>query len=536
MKGDDCVYSLNLSYWKGSWTEPVLEQTIGEALRSAAANWGPRCALIDGAPGIPTRRWSFSDLLTEAERVARAILARFSPGEHVAVWAANCPEWVMLEFGAALAGVTLVTVNPAFLPNELAYVLRHSRASGLFVQPEYRGRDMMAVVEAVRPGLPGLRDVIPLSDWAGFIASGSVDQALPPVAPDDIAQIQYTSGTTGFPKGAMLCHRGLVNNGRFYARTIGMGPDDVWVNPMPLFHTAGCGLTTLGALQTGGAQVLPHGFDPALILDLIESEGGSMVLCVPTMLIRLLEQAGSRRRDLSSWRMVTLGGAPVPPELIRRAEAELGLTVAIGFGQTEASPYITHTLPNDSVPDWRRSVGRPLPRTEVKVIDQATGKTVPFGVSGEICTRGYLTMKGYFDDPVATAAALDPDGWLHTGDLGSMDVHGYCRIHGRLKDMIIRGGENVFPREIEEILFTHPSVVDVAVVGLPDPEWGEVVAAFVRVKDDHRPSAEELDAFCRNHLASFKIPRRWTFLDRFPQTASGKIKKFELRANTLAAG
>jgi fatty-acyl-CoA synthase len=411
----------------------------------------------------------------------------------------------------------------------LTYVLTQSKAVGLLVQREYRCRDLLAVVEEVRPGLPDLRDVIPLSSWSNFVASGSAALVLPEVTPDDIAQIQYTSGTTGFPKGALLPHRSLANNGRFYARAIGAGPDDVWVNPMPMFHTAGCGLLTLGALQTGGVHVIPSGFDPAVMLGLFEAERGTIMLSVPTMLIRMLDHPDVSTRNLSSWRLSTLGGAPVPPELVRRAQSLLGLKVAIGFGQTEASPYITHTLPDDPHPDWISTVGLPLPQTEVKVIDPATGDTVPLETVGEILARGYGVMTGYFNDPEGTAKALDADGWLHTGDLGSMDGGGYCRIQGRLKDMIIRGGENIYPREIEDVLFTNPAVANASVVGIQDQEWGEVAAAFVQLKPGHTASGEELTAFCRQHLAFYKVPRIWRFVEQFPQTASGKIQKFILR-------
>jgi fatty-acyl-CoA synthase len=523
---------VSASHWPADRSEPVLEQTIGGALRAAAKTWGERTSLIEGILDAgPRRRWSFSSLLEESERVARAMLERFSPGEHVAIWAANSPEWVMVEFGAALAGITLVTINPAYLAKELAYVLHRSKSVGLLVQPEYRGRDLLSVVEEVRPGLSHLRDVISLSSWPDFLASasGSSTRPLPQVTPNDIAQIQYTSGTTGFPKGALLPHRGLVNNGRFYALAIGATPEDVWINPMPMFHTAGCGLLTLGALQTGGVHVIPAAFDPAVMLGLFEAEHGTIMLSVPTMLIRMLDHPHLPIRNLSSWRLSTLGGAPVPPELARRARELLGLKVAIGFGQTEASPYLTHTFPDDPHLDWISTVGRPLPQTEVKVVNPATGETLPLDTVGEICARGYSLMTGYFDDPDATAKAIDADGWLRTGDLGSMDGHGYCRIQGRLKDMIIRGGENIYPREIEDLLFTHPAIANVAVVGIEDQEWGEVVAAFVQLKSGHGATEADLTAFCRQHLAFYKVPRIWRFVDQFPQTASGKIQKFVLR-------
>jgi fatty-acyl-CoA synthase len=531
-----------MSYWAADRSEPVLDYSVGDALRTAAAEYGARTALVDGgAPYLQRRRWTFSKLLADAEQVAHALGQRYEPGEHVAIWAPNSPEWVLLEFGAALAGLTLVTVNPAFQAAELAYVLGQSKAVGIFVAPVVRGRDLPSVVAEVRPKLPVLRDVLSLAEWPAFFASGQMigttdtgSRKLPAVKPDDIAQIQYTSGTTGFPKGAMLRHRGLANNGRFFARAMGAVPGDVWVNPMPLFHTAGCGLVTLGALQSGGAHVVPPGFDAATMLQLIESERGTITLNVPTMLIAMLEHPERATRDLSSWRRTGVGGAPVPVDLIRRAEQLLGLQLGIGFGQTESSPYLTHTLPQDPHPLWYETVGRPLPQTEIKIVDTHTGETVPHNALGELCARGYSLMAGYFDNPNATAAALDSDGWLHTGDLGTMDEHGYCRVQGRLKDMIIRGGENIYPREIEAVLFRHPKVADAAVIGVPDPKWGEIVVAFIRPAAAGAPSEEELTAFCRQHLAPFKTPKHWRFVDQFPQTASGKVQKFALRERFLS--
>ncbi|NMH80610.1 AMP-binding protein [Pseudonocardia xinjiangensis] len=523
-----------MSYARGEQDDPLRELTVGAALDLAAADWGPRTALVEFGPDTAGRRWTFDQLRQEAHQVARAMLERFRPGEHVAVWAANRPEWVLLEMGAAYAGLTLVTVNPAYQVGELAHVLGQSRCDGVFVQDTYRGRDLLPVVEEARPGLRELREVVALSGWDEFLASGDGARELPSVDPGDIAQIQYTSGTTGTPKGAQLTHRGLVNVGRYYAVVNGAGPDDVWVNPMPMFHTAGCGLATLGALQTGGMHVLPPGFDAGVMLDAFASARGTILLSVPTMLIRMLDEQSARPRDLSSWRLSTLGGAPVPPELVRRAERELDVAVTIGFGQTEASPYITHTLPHDPNPEWITTVGRPLPHCEVRISDPASGAPVALGAVGEVCARGYGVMRGYFDAPEATAAALDADGWLHTGDLGSMDGLGYLRIEGRLKDMIIRGGENIYPREIEDLLFTHPQVADVSVVGLPDPEMGETVAAFVRPTPGSDPSADELAAFCRRSLAAYKTPRVWRFLETFPQTSSGKIQKFVLQERYLA--
>jgi fatty-acyl-CoA synthase len=525
-----------LSHCQGDTNEPIVERAIGDVLRLAADTWGNRIALVEGSAITDKgRQWSFEELYEEAYLVARALLSRFSTRDRVAVWSANCPEWVLLEFGAALAGITLVTANPAYLAKELTDVLRRSKATGVVICPKYRGRDFGAVLEDIKVDIPSLREVISLADWAPFLDSGKNNRSLPSVSPDDIAQIQYTSGTTGFPKGAELTHRGLVNNSRFYANVIGAHAKDVWINPMPMFHTAGCGLVTLGALQTGGTHVLPPEFDPKLTLDLFEVYRGTLMLSVPTMLIRMLDQPNAKDRDLKSWRLTTLGGAPVPPELVRRALTEFNLDVAIGFGQTESSPYIAHTLPQDPHPHWIDSVGRPLPQTEVKVVNPDTGEIVPIGAIGEVCTKSICVMKGYFGDANATAEAIDEQGWLHTGDLGSMDDQGYLRIQGRIKDMIIRGGENIYPREVEDVLYTHAGVAHVSVVGVPDPEWGEVVVAFVQPRPGRDLSGDELAEFCRARLASYKTPRFWRIVDHFPQTASGKTQKFVLRDEFIAS-
>jgi fatty-acyl-CoA synthase len=525
---------LTTSLYPADRSLPLIEKPIGQILLDAATRFGSAVALIDGQIDSSSRRaWTFDELAADSRQVAHALLRHFQPGDHIAIWSSNRPEWAFLEYGAALAGLVLVTVNPAYLAHELAHVLRQSRAKGIIVEDHHRGRDLTVVLEAVRLDLPNLDTVIRLSEWREFLAAAD-DSPLPHVTPNDIAQIQYTSGTTGFPKGACLRHRGLANNARFYAETIGARAGDVWINAMPMFHTAGCGLATLGALQTGGAQVMAPGFDAEHMLDLFEQERGTVMLCVPTMLTRILEEQQHTPRDLSSWRLVTLGGAPVPPELVQRAKAITGADAGIGFGQTESSPYVTHTLPADPHPNWVETVGKPLPHTEIKIVDPASGAIQPIGVSGEICSRGYCIMAGYYDAENATTAAIDADGWLHTGDIGSMDEEGYCRVLGRLRDMIIRGGENVYPREIEDVLITHPAIADVAIIGLPDADWGEIVVACIRPNGSERPSAQELTSFCRERLAGYKVPRQWHYLEAFPQTASGKIQKFALREQLLS--
>lgn len=525
---------LTLSRWPADISDEVRETTVGGVLREAAADSGDRIALIGGLPDPQARRrWTYSELLEDAERTARALLARFQPGESVAVWAPNLPEWIVLEYGAALAGLTLVTVNPALRPDELAYVLGQSEACGIVMVPEFRS-PMLAHLEQVRTQLPALREVILFTEWDAFLASGSTSQRLPEVRPGDAVQIQYTSGTTGAPKGAVLHHRGITNNARLTAGRLGVAAGDVWVNPMPLFHTAGCVLAVLGAVSSRATLVQAMAFEPGLVLDLLESNRATVLGGVPTMLIALMEHPDFQHRDLSSLRKVLSGGTPVPPSLVRRIESTLGVTFGIVFGTTECSPVITQTHVDDAADDKETTLGTPLPQTEVRIVDPTTGATAPVGAVGELCARGYLVMLGYHRNPDATAAAIDADGWYHTGDLASMDERGYCRIEGRLKDMVIRGGENVYPREIEEILYAHPDVGDCAVVGIPDDHWGEVIAAFIRPSGDHRPDAEQLRAYCRERLAAYKTPVHWVFVDAMPLTPSGKIQKFVLRERFLA--
>ena len=518
--------------------EPLLEAaTIGSRLREVAASVPDRVALVEGLSGAGGRRWTYAALLAEAERVAQVLLARFEPGERVAVWAHNLPEWVLLEYGAALAGTTLVTVNPSFQPAEAAYVLGQSRAAGLFVVPEVRGNPVAAHAEAIRPDLQDLRHVLRLDELVE-LAAAPIERPrdLPAVGPDDAAQIQYTSGTTGFPKGAVLRHGGVVDNARLWAARVEIPDAAVWLSPMPLFHTGGCVMGVLGALDRRATLVLMPMFDPALFLELIERERAWFAAAVPTMLIAVMDHPDLERRDLSSWHSTVSGGAQVPEALVRRIEDTLGVDFTIVYGQTECSPVLTNTLPSDSAEDKGLTVGPPLPHTEIRIVDPVREATVAVDAPGELWARGYMTMLGYFDKPEETAEALRPDGWLRTGDLATMDERGYCRIVGRLKDMIIRGGENLFPAEIEEVLYRHPGVAEVAVVGLPDERWGEVVAAFVRPADAGAPpQVADLRAHVRAHLSPQKTPTVWFAVDGFPLTGSGKIQKFAIR-EAWAAG
>ncbi len=521
---------LTTSYIPADISAPVLDTTVGSLLRDAAADSGDHVALVEGCADPRTRRrWCFSDLLEDAECVARALLGRFDPGEHVAVWASNVAEWVLLQLGAGLAGVVLVPLNPAYKARELAYALEQSKAAGIFFISEFRGNPMAETLAEIHTQLPRLRSRVPLSQWADFCASASPTQALPEVSPDDPAQIQYTSGTTGAPKGALLHHRGITNNARFVTSGLDLSPGDAWLNPLPLFHVAGCVVGVLGSLASRATLVQPEFFDPGHALELCESERVTALGAVPTILIAMMEHPDFTGRELSSLRAVGAGGASVPAALVRRIEATLGLRFSILFGQTEASCTITKTRLDDGPEDKAETIGLPLPQIEVRITAPETGDIVAPGTVGEICTRSYAVMHGYYDKPEASAAAIDTDGWLHTGDLGVMDARGYCRIAGRLKDMIIRGGENIYPREIEEVLFSHPAVADVAVVGIPDQKWGERVAAFIRLTPGQQPTEAELHRFVREQLAPHKTPRDWVFLDELPVTASGKVQKFVLR-------
>jgi fatty-acyl-CoA synthase len=517
------------SIWLTRSTDQVTESTVGSILREAAAKAGTRTAVIAWGQTPGDRRcWTYDGLLGDAERTARALLTHFARGEHVAVYAPNSAEWLLLELGAGLAGIVLVTVNPAGRARELEYALRQSRAAGVFYVDEFRGNPMASWVAQARPRLTALRAAFRFEDWESFIADSDAGRALPVITPDDPAQIQYTSGTTGSPKGALLHHRALTNNSRFYVQIIGLTEGDVYGHAMPFFHTAGCVMALLGTIQARATHAFLPAFDAGRLLELLEREGGTHLLGVPTMLIAMMEHPDFVRRNLSRVRVAVCGGASVPPEIVRAIETRLKASFSIVYGQTEAAPLIAQTRLDDSPDDKAHTVGQPMPCADVKVADPSTGEPVPYGAVGELCTRGYMVMKEYFDKPEATAAAIDADGWLHTGDLATMDERGYCRITGRLKDMVIRGGENLFPAEIEAVLIEHPLVAEVAVVGVPDRSMGEELAAFVRLSGE-RPDVEALRAHVRERLAAPKAPRYWIFLDQFPLTGSGKIQKFVLR-------
>jgi fatty-acyl-CoA synthase len=528
---------LTTSYWPADESGAVRQVTVGDLLREAAATVPDRPALVDAVEDTPARRtWSYAQFLADAERAARALLARFSPGDRIAIWAPNSADWVVLQQAIGLAGMVLVPVNPAYRARELEYVLRQSGAAGLFHIDSYRGFDLAGLIEALRPKLPGLRAAISFAAWESFTGSGDPRHELPTVAPTDLLQIQYTSGTTGFPRGALLHHRGLINAAIGVADRAGMADGGVNINAMPMYHIGGGAVTSMGTLAKRGTFVVLPGFDPALMLEAFETYRGTHTLVVPTMLMALLDHPDREKRDLSSIQTIMTGATTVPAALIRRTVATLNTRTTTLFGQTEMHGVVTQTRLTDTPEDQAETVGQPLPRIEVKISDPVTGEVQPLGEPGEICCRSYQNMVGYHDLPEETTATIDADGWLHMGDLGTMDERGFVRVTGRIKDMIIRGGINLYPREIEEVLLEHPAVAEAAVVGVPDEKWGEQIAAIIRLVDGvSPPPIEELRTFCRSQMSAHKTPSYWSFTDQLPATPSGKVQKFLLREQ-LASG
>lgn len=515
--------------------EQLHETCVGDILRIAAAETPNAVALQEAdSDGTLGRRWTYAELLSDSERLAHALLTRYRPGERIAVWAPNIPEWIIAEFAIGLAGLVLVTVNPGYQLRELKYVLEQSRAAGLFLVTEHRGNPMARIAAEVVADIQAIREVIDMEDHAALYRQAGSPGSLPDVNPGDPAQIQYTSGTTGFPKGVVLHHHGLTNNARqFYTLLGGMRGETV-LAVMPLFHTAGGGMTVLGAIQFGCRLVLPRQFDGATGIALVESQAINLILCVPTMLIMMLEADAAQPRNLDSIRVVAAGGSMVPPELIRRITSRFKCGFATVYGQTEASPLLTMTRTSDSFSDLCETIGQPLPHTEISIRDPHGNSVVALDTVGEICARAYSVMLGYNDDPEATAKAIDAEGWLHTGDLGTMDTRGFVKITGRVKDMIIRGGENLFPAEIENILLEHPDVAEVAVVGVPDLRMGEAAAAFVRMKAGTKFDTQMLVAHCRANIAAQKTPTHWVEVSEWPLTGSGKIQKFVLKEQWVA--
>ena len=479
-------------------------------------------------------RLTYEDLAGEVARTAAGLWGLgILPGDHVGMWASNCAEWAYLQVATARIGAVLVNVNPAYRAHDLQYVLAKSRMKAIFYHDHDARANYSEVLDEARSGdnVPLEHAIVLAADsWDRMIDSG-VEPLPHEAVPDDVVNIQFTSGTTGNPKGVLLTHHNLLNNAYLVGSALKWTAADRLCLAVPLYHCFGCVMGSLGSIVFGATLVLPAAqFDPLAVLQAIDAERCTTVYGVPTMFIAELDHPEFSSYDMTSLRTGIMAGAPCPIELMKRVVSEMNCReMTIAYGQTEASPVVTQSSTDDSLEVRVSTVGRALPETEVKIIDRATGDTVDAGEQGELCTRGYLVMKGYDRDPEATAAAIDAEGWLHTGDLATMREDGCFRITGRLKEMIIRGGENIYPREIEEFLYQHPKIADVYVVGLPDERLGERVLAWIRLKPRESASDEEIRDYCRDRIAHFKIPEHIRFVDEFPMTVTGKVQKFLIR-------
>jgi fatty-acyl-CoA synthase len=532
-----------VSYAAGPTDVPLLDETIGANLERTVAAVPDNEAMIEFSTG---RRWTYRTFDDDVNALARGLLARgVAVGDRVGIWSPNCAEWTLLQFATAKVGAILVNINPAYRTHELSYVLNQSGVRMLVCATEFKTSDYRAMVAEVRPEAAALEDVcfIGTDDWAALVAAGdgqpadALSQRMAGLAPDDPINIQYTSGTTGFPKGATLSHRNILNNGYFTTELIAFSAEDRLCIPVPFYHCFAMVMGNLGCTSHGATMVIPApGFDPGTTLRAIEDERCTGVYGVPTMFIAMQNHADFDARDLSSLRTGLMAGSPCPVEVMKRCVSDMHMSeVGIAYGMTETSPVSTQTRVDDDLERRTSTIGRVHPHVEIKVIDPASGETVPRGAPGEFCTRGYSVMLGYWEQPDKTDEAIDDEGWMHTGDLAVMRDDGYCAIVGRIKDMVIRGGENVYPREIEEFLYTHPDIEDVQVIGVPDEKYGEEICAWIRM----RSGSAELDvdavrAFCDGRLAHYKIPRDVMIVDEFPMTVTGKIRKVEMRAQTVA--
>lgn len=526
------------SHAAGPTDPPLLEEPIGAVLVATAGRHGDRDALIEVATG---RRWTWDELRTSVDQVAAALLAAgVGKGDRVAIWAPNCAEWVLVQFATATIGAILVTVNPAYREHELRYVLHQSTSRLVVATPTAGSSDYAAMLEAVGPQVPTLEPVVLIGtdSWSEFLDAGrgvdaaAVERAREATAVGDPINIQYTSGTTGSPKGATLSHRNILNNGYFVGELCGYTEIDRVCIPVPFYHCFGMVMGNLACVTHGSTIVIPApAFDPGATLEAVAAERCTSLYGVPTMFIAELDHPRFGEVDLSSLRTGIMAGSPCPMEIMKQVIDRMGMAgVSIAYGMTETSPVSLQTRVDDPVEKRVSTVGRVGPHLEVAIVDPATGERVPRGEPGELCTRGYSVMLGYWDNPEMTAQAIDPDGWMHTGDIGVMDDDGYVAVTGRIKDMVIRGGENIYPREIEEFLYGHPDILDAQVVGIPDVKYGEELVACLRLRPGAADiTAESLREFCRDRLARYKIPRYVQILDEFPMTVTGKVRKVELR-------
>ncbi|MDP3163872.1 MAG: AMP-binding protein, partial [Hydrogenophaga sp.] len=540
----------DLAYARGATKPALLEFTIGQALAQTAERFGAREALVVPHQGV---RWTWSELLHRTDALAAGLLALgLQPGDRVGIWAPNCAEWTLMQFATARAGLILVNINPAYRASELAYALNKVACTALVLAPALKTSNYIDILRSLAPELdssapgelvaeqlPHLRWVVRLGDehtpgmlnfndvpvWAGPEHVGQLASIGPTLSPTDPINIQFTSGTTGFPKGATLTHRNILNNGFFVGEAIRLTPEDRLCIPVPLYHCFGMVMGNLACLTHGCTMVYPsEAFDPAAVLQTVQAERCTSLYGVPTMFIAVLDHPQFAATDLGSLRTGIMAGSPCPIEVMKRVASTMNMReVTIAYGMTETSPVSTQCATDDPVERRVSTVGQVLPHIEIKIVD-TEGRAVPRGETGEFCTRGYSVMKGYWNDEAKTREAVDEAGWMHTGDLATMDEQGYVNIVGRLKDMIIRGGENVYPREIEEFLYRHPKVQDVQVIGVPDPRFGEAVCAWIKLHAGQTATDEEIRTFCQGQIAHYKIPRYIEFVPEFPMTITGKIQ------------
>ncbi len=532
--------SAALSYSSGESVTPLLGDTIGANFDATVRAFGDREALVDRAGGGgPVRRWTYTELAADVDALALGLLdLGIAQGDRVGIWAPNCAEWTLTQYATAKIGAILVNINPAYRTSELEFVLNQSGATLLIAAVRLKTSDYAQMIAEVRPRCAGLANVVLLGSpqWQALLDAG---RGLDPAAldaieldTDDPINIQYTSGTTGFPKGATLSHHNILNNGFFVGELCNYTEADRICIPVPFYHCFGMVMGNLGATSHGACMVIPApAFDPGATLEAVQAERCTSLYGVPTMFIAELSAPDFASYDLSSLRTGIMAGSPCPVEVMKQVIERMGMTeVGICYGMTETSPVSTQTRADDSLDRRVSTVGRVGPHLEVKVVDPETGRTVPRGTPGELCTRGYSVMTGYWNQPDKTAEAVDAAHWMHTGDLAVMDDEGYLAITGRIKDMVIRGGENIYPREIEEFLYTHPDILDAQVIGVPDAKYGEELMVWVRMRaGTEELTAEALREFSAGKLAHYKIPRYVHIVEEFPMTVTGKVRKVEMR-------
>jgi fatty-acyl-CoA synthase len=532
---------MTLSYANGPSTQPLLGETIGENLERTAARVPDNLALVSRHQN---RRYTYAEFNAAVDEVARGLLALgLEAGDRIGIWSPNNAEWVLVQYATAKAGVILVNINPAYRTSELAYALNQSGCRMLIAAQSFKTSNYESMIEEVRTDLPGLEKVILIgtASWdelvtgAASVSEEALRERSAGLQFDDPINIQYTSGTTGFPKGATLSHHNILNNGYFIGEACKYTEADRVCIPVPFYHCFGMVLGNLACTTHGAAIVIPEaGFEPKATLEAVAAEGCTSLYGVPTMFIAELDHPDFETYELSTLRTGIMAGSPCPVEVMKQVVSRMHMEeVTIAYGMTETSPVSTQTVPEDSLEHRVSTVGRVHPHVEVKITDPETGRVVKRGVTGELCTRGYSVMTGYWNDPERTAESIDAAGWMHTGDLATMDADGYVNIVGRIKDMIIRGGENLYPREIEEFLYTHPDVSDVQVIGVPDVKYGEELMAWVKVREGATLTEDALKEFCKGRIAHYKVPRYIKFTDEFPMTVTGKIQKFKMREQAV---